>query len=115
MLEYDNVLNKQREVIYAQRREVLESDKLSGIVQGMMDRSIGLGFELFWAPGVSQAEVDFAGLESYLREMLPEADFTAVFEQAGSRKELLGSVTQIFHEAYKQAKTWVNTCRKSSA
>ena len=60
VLEYDNVLNKQREVIYAQRREVLESDKLSGIVQGMMDRSIGLGFELFWAPGVSQAEVDFA-------------------------------------------------------
>ncbi len=102
VLEYDNVLNKQREVIYAQRREVLESDKLSGIVQGMMDRSIGLGFELFWAPGVSQAEVDFAGLESYLREMLPEADFTAVFEQAGSREEALGSVTQIFHEAYKQ-------------
>ena len=63
MLEYDNVLNKQREVIYAQRREVLESHEVSGIVQDMMHRAIGLGFDLHWAPGLSQAEASiFQGL-----------------------------------------------------
>ena len=36
VLEYDNVLNKQREVIYAQRRQVLESEGLSGIIKGMI-------------------------------------------------------------------------------
>ncbi len=102
VLEYDNVLNKQREVIYAQRREVLERDDLSEIVLGMMERSIALGFDLFWAPGVSQAEADLAGLESYLKEILPDADFASVFQQSPSREEALEAVTQVFHAAYRQ-------------
>jgi preprotein translocase subunit SecA len=37
LLEYDNVLNKQREVIYSQRREVLGSEDLRETVIGMIE------------------------------------------------------------------------------
>ncbi len=37
LLEYDNVMNKQREVIYSQRREVLGSEDLKETVTGMIE------------------------------------------------------------------------------
>jgi len=37
LLEYDDVMNKQREVIYRQRREVLEGDNLRPIVEDMIN------------------------------------------------------------------------------
>ncbi len=37
LLEYDDVMNKQREVIYTQRREVLESDVVYEIIKDMAD------------------------------------------------------------------------------
>ncbi len=37
LLEYDDVMNKQREVIYRQRREVLESDSVHGVIEEMLD------------------------------------------------------------------------------
>ncbi len=36
LLEYDDVMNKQREVIYGQRREVLESEDIHGIIEDMI-------------------------------------------------------------------------------
>ena len=36
LLEYDDVMNKQREVIYGQRREVLQSDNVTEIVEDMV-------------------------------------------------------------------------------
>ncbi len=36
LLEYDDVMNQQREVIYAQRRELLESEDVSDVIEDMM-------------------------------------------------------------------------------
>jgi len=37
LLEYDDVMNKQREVIYKQRRELLEGEDITDVVQDMLD------------------------------------------------------------------------------
>ena len=37
VLEYDNVMNKQREVIYGQRRQVLMGENMSQSIQGMIE------------------------------------------------------------------------------
>ena len=42
VLEYDNVMNQQREVIYAQRRQVLMGENMSASIQGMIE-SIATG------------------------------------------------------------------------
>ncbi|GGK24052.1 protein translocase subunit SecA [Caldalkalibacillus thermarum] len=36
LLQYDDVINQQREIIYKQRREVLERDSLRDVVEGML-------------------------------------------------------------------------------
>ena len=39
-LEYDDVMNKQREVIYQQRQEVLEGDNLQQVLQDMTEELV---------------------------------------------------------------------------
>ncbi len=41
VLQYDNVMNKQREVIYDERRKVLFGDEVKDYVMGMMENLIG--------------------------------------------------------------------------
>ena len=41
LLEYDDVLRQQREIIYTQRNEVLESENLRSIVETMITSSVG--------------------------------------------------------------------------
>ena len=40
-LEYDDVMNKQREIIYGQRKQVLDGMDVKGIIMGMMESAIG--------------------------------------------------------------------------
>ncbi len=40
-LEYDDVMNKQREIIYGQRKQVLDGMDVKGIIMGMMQSAIG--------------------------------------------------------------------------
>ena len=41
VLEYDDVMNKQREIIYGQRKQVLDGMGVKGIIMGMMESAIG--------------------------------------------------------------------------
>ena len=41
LLQYDDVLRQQREIIYAQRNDVLESENLRSIVETMITSSVG--------------------------------------------------------------------------
>jgi preprotein translocase subunit SecA len=47
LLEYDDVMNKQREIIYAQRRSILEGEDISGLVAGMIDELVDGAVELY--------------------------------------------------------------------
>ncbi len=70
VLEYDDVVNKQREVIYAQRREVLTSSDLRDQVLRMVREEIS---EVVSAhtPGPDPYDWDLHGLQGELRTFLP--------------------------------------------
>ena len=85
VLEYDDVMNQQRNVIYGQRREVLDGVDISAKIRSMMERSVedGLraahdenGFDLAAARETLAwitTAADFEGAtEESLREMLTE-------------------------------------------
>lgn len=55
VLEFDDVMNKQREIIYGQRNQVLDGDDMSEYLKGMVDQVIDSQVELY-APSVSPAE-----------------------------------------------------------
>ncbi|MDZ7642292.1 MAG: preprotein translocase subunit SecA [Desulfurivibrio sp.] len=62
LLEYDDVMNKQREVIYQQRREVLSSDNLKEVVMEMLADEIGNLAAEFADESIPSADWDWEGL-----------------------------------------------------
>jgi preprotein translocase subunit SecA len=70
VLEYDDVVNKQREVIYAQRREVLSATDLRDQVLRMLEEEIG-GLVAAHTPGPDPDDWDLRGLRDELRTFIP--------------------------------------------
>ena len=69
LLEYDDVMNKQREVIYRQRREVLENDDVAGVVQDMIAELVD-GIVAEFATGHADSESwDWPALADRIAEM----------------------------------------------
>ena len=64
VLEYDDVMNKQREIIYAQRRQVLDGLDIKDTVLNMMHTSIANHVSLAFAENQS---LDAAGYQEMLR------------------------------------------------
>ncbi len=76
LLEYDDVMNQQREVIYAQRRELLESDDVQDVIEDMMLDYADILVAEFLADSPSNWDID--GLKTALSERLNvEADVQA--------------------------------------
>lgn len=61
LLDYDDVLRRQREIIYAQRNKVLESDEVHDMVRLMFEKVIDQAVEANTTEG-RKAEVDVPGL-----------------------------------------------------
>jgi preprotein translocase subunit SecA len=69
VLQYDDVMNKQREVIYAQRRQVLEGESLKEQVLEMIRDTIDGMIEIYTSNSQYPEEWDLKGLEEYARKM----------------------------------------------
>ncbi len=63
LLEYDNVMNKQREVIYSQRREVLASDNLKEAVMEMLEEQVEDIVDLYADEKQHPEDWDLKGLQ----------------------------------------------------
>ena len=70
LLEYDDVINKQREVIYGQRHKILESSNLRPLVLDMIFDEISALVSTF-AAGNYQEEWDLPALANEIRKMFP--------------------------------------------
>jgi preprotein translocase subunit SecA len=66
LLEYDDVMNQQREVVYGQRRKVLEGEGLREMIQEMTEDLIGEIVDLFVNEKVPPEEWDLKGLSDKL-------------------------------------------------
>ena len=69
LLEYDDVMNKQREVIYRQRREVLSGDDLKGVVQDMVDDQIESVVSMFSDSRLASEDWNWDGFEEQMLEL----------------------------------------------
>ncbi len=66
LLDYDNVMNKQREAIYSLRNEILEGEDVSQQIKDMLIESIEEKIEL-WANKSHPEEWDWQSLSSWLK------------------------------------------------
>ena len=69
LLEYDDVINRQREVIYEQRRRVLSEENLKPIIMDMIRQEIS-NLVALYAPG-KDGDRDPTALEAAVRAILP--------------------------------------------
>ncbi len=67
LLEYDDVANDQRRVIYEQRNEILGSDDVSNAVMGIREEVLDLAISEFVPPQSLAEQWDLPGLQDYLR------------------------------------------------
>ncbi|MED5432843.1 MAG: preprotein translocase subunit SecA [Pseudomonadota bacterium] len=70
LLEYDDVANDQRQVIYSQRDQILETDDLTNSVKGIRYDVVQEVVHNYMAPGSVEDQWDIPGLEKML-----EAEF----------------------------------------
>jgi preprotein translocase subunit SecA len=66
LLEYDDVANDQRRVIYQQRNELLESDDISDTIRAMREGTVNDTVSVYIAPGSVDEQWDVPGLEKAL-------------------------------------------------
>ncbi|HHV93551.1 MAG TPA: preprotein translocase subunit SecA [Firmicutes bacterium] len=97
VLEYDNVINQQRETIYSQRRKVLERGDLRDNILDMLRRQVDFALELYADEKLPQEDWDLAGLSQRMSELTNQAVKVSPEELTGKTREELRQllVTQV--------------------
>ena len=90
VLEYDDVMNQQREVIYGQRRRVLRGENLHESLEEMIDSVISAAVARFTVEGKYPEDWDLEGLIAYGEQsFLPNESLTVEeLQSLGSREAI---------------------------
>lgn len=71
ILEYDEVMDFQRKIIYEQRRKILEGESLRSVVEEMITRTMRDMMMRYVNPGMPEEEWDLTGLHQELAATIP--------------------------------------------
>ena len=92
VLKYDDVLNRQREAIYADRRHMLEGDDLSGRVEHFIEDAISAVIEDHTSSGHTESW-DFDALWTELKTLYPvSVTIDEVVAEAGAKGKITSDV-----------------------
>src|SRR4051794_25843372 len=100
VLEYDDVMNEQRRIVYAYRDEILEGKDMGPVAREEMGQVIERLVEEY-TPGDFVEDWDLAGLFVALQDIFPGelSDVESAAEQI-DREGLVDSITEQAHELY---------------
>ncbi len=101
LLEYDNVMSKQREVIYAQRREVLLGHDVSESVKDMIAEYVDAQVQRYLNPQLEAEEQDIGALSSALGEAVPALAAVDLEQYRGKDPdETTDALVEVVEQAY---------------
>lgn len=101
VLEYDDVMNQQRKVVYDQRRKILEGEDMKDQILSMVDNIIEKGMETYADPKLYPEEWDFVGLLKYAEKyFLAPGDLKLEEIEDMSREEVEDKLKTMAHETY---------------
>jgi preprotein translocase subunit SecA len=101
VLEFDDVMNKQRDTIYRLRRRILERAELKEKVFEMLDAVVERQVTTFTPEKTDPSEWDWEGLQKSLKDINPLVAFTGL-EQYKNREGLTEEISKHFKESYDQ-------------
>lgn len=101
ILEYDDVMNQQREVLYEQRRRILGNESLRDTIDEMIDRLVTDSVNAYADEKLYPEEWNYEGLFKHLNQyFLTEEVLSAQDMEEYSRQELDERLHEIAHSEY---------------
>ncbi len=108
VLQYDDVMNKQRELIYAQRNKVLDGENLKDTIIKMIDETVDEYCKIYLADDAVHDNWDLKGLREYFLGWIttPE-DLHFTPDELGntSREEVAEKLKAEAHDRYEKRET----------
>ncbi len=104
VLQFDDVMNTQRDLIYKQRNKVLDGEDISGTILKMIDDTIDSYTALYLADDIHD-NWDIKGLKEYFAGWITdENDLKFTVEELGntSREEVADTLKEKAHNKYKE-------------
>lgn len=101
LLEYDDVINKQRQVIYGERQKILEASSLKSFVQNMIHDELGTLAETM-CPGNYSEEWDLEALANESRTIFPLPKDAPKQWESMTAPQIKEQLIQLADEAYAQ-------------
>ena len=106
VLEYDDVMNLQREKFYSQRNKVLEGKNLRDDILYMIERETDRILKTYIAPGMNPDEYIYEDLKSLVKEIhseIPQLSYVEVKDIQGLKYEnVYAKIKDFAIEAYKE-------------
>ena len=99
VLQYDDVMNKQREIIYGQRRRVLMGEDIHDSIEDMIRETVESRLALCVPPASKPDTWDLAGLYTELQQITGE-DYTGQLHGISSREELADKAQELVRRTY---------------
>ena len=94
LLEYDQVMNEQREIIYAERRRVLDGESMRDSIYKMIADVVENAVDTFIGDDQEPEEWDLSGLNETLLPVIPFEPITAERLDVKNREELKHALKQ---------------------
>ena len=101
VLEYDDVMNQQRKVLYEERRKILEGENMKAQIMNMVDTLINEGLDTYANAKLYPEEWDFAGLLKYCEKyFLAPGEIKLEEIEDLSREEVEAKLKKCAHDTY---------------
>lgn len=101
VLEYDDVMNQQRQVLYEQRRRILEGEDMKDQIIRMVDELINHAMNTYADEKLYSEEWDLAGLIKYCEKyFLVPGEITVEQIEDMSREEIQKLLVKTAHDTY---------------
>jgi len=100
LLEYDDVMNKQREVVYQERRRVLEGKSLKGVVLEMIEDAVGQLVSSSVDDKIRPEDWDIKSLSKRVNQVFPINLSYHSLEGVHKHEEIKNIIFQKVEEAY---------------
>ena len=102
LLEYDDVANGQRQVIYQLRNELLDSEHVGDIIANVRDDAIHHLIDQYMPEQMMEEEYDLQGLSAELSTQFNITIDLQQFIEQGGREELKQHLSQVLTENYRK-------------
>ena len=101
ILEYDDVMNQQREVLYEQRRRILRNESLRDTINEMIDKLVTEAVDTYADEKLYPEEWDYEGLHKHLSQYFLTSELMSAEEmEEYTRQELDERLHEIAHSEY---------------